>query len=424
MASTEDFFTDNVTVFVTEGVLATTPSANTITLQVRGALIMLPFVVVVIAANLLTIAAFFVEKRLRIFYNYFVINMAIADCLVGFTAMGSAMVQFLFGFRWLFGNVSCILLMTISHMSLHVSILMVLVICIDRWYAVAHPLKHLRTRRRSVAVKVNISVWFLAFVIWGPFIGVWAFLDPVSRMAEACSPVYLRFALGTFAAVLMFYWLPVSAIIILYIFLYRKIKSSGGKQVMRKFDSKGNQDTDSKSHSHVVTSSSSSDDTTRSSLATISHHPSSTTIRDGHQPVLTGESAITEVDKGGDASKKSRLNCDPSNHNCQKDDDRSGSKPFAPNNDSGRSAQKAQRTLSLLVLALVLTWTPYACIVLALMYCSTVVRAVRCFSPNISVLTVWITWSNSLLNPIMYAAAQPIFRKTIFRIITAPCRIW
>lgn len=376
------------------------PSEVAPEIQLRGALLMLPFFLFVVLANVLTSLAFLVEKRLRVFYNYFVFNMAIADALIGITAMGSSVVQFLFNFQWPFGYVSCSILMTISHTSFHVSILMVLVICLDRWYSVHCPLRHIRVRRRNVAMKVNASVWLIAFAFWGPFMGIWSLLDPVSQTAKACSPVYLRFPLATFGAVLMVYWIPISVITIMYVSLYRKILQSGGHQVSRNFEkqrtsvSPRTQSLSTISNANSMFSQSSSNETELNEQKEIKTHR-----------------VMTSVISDGENDGSGRNNHDKATV----DEAKPGTKPKA--NQDEKSSIKAQRTLTLLVVVLVITWTPYSCVVAALTYCSTIKQQERCFSPFLSVISVWITWGNSLLNPIMYAAAQPLFRKTIFQIL-------
>lgn len=390
-------------------------SSSTSNLQLRGALIMLPFILFVVLANILTILAFLVEKRLHIFCNYFVINMAIADTLVGITAMAPSMVQFLLAFQWPFGHVSCSILMTISHMSFHVSILSVLVICADRWYAVTHPLKHRSVRSRGMALKVNSLIWLMSFVIWGPFTGIWALLDPFSQTAVSCSPVYLRFALGTFGAVVIVYWVPVSMIGVLYISVYRKILTSGGVQVSRNFEKQSKPERESASLSRI-------DIITISEASTVNSHgtkPGSSSEPQTSQGEMSLQSMIDEKENG---KERCGVLSTGSSHDSTANDIKS--KQDAANHKivkNERNSAKAQRTLTFLVVALVVTWTPYACVVLALTYCYTILQTVNCFSPIFPVISVWITWGNSLLNPIMYAAAQPLFRKTMVKLLFGQC---
>ncbi|PIK56740.1 putative muscarinic acetylcholine receptor M3-like [Apostichopus japonicus] len=147
METTEAYLSDlNVTTL--------SPASDVIPRLTRAA-ILFTIAFLVIASNLLIIIAFSVEKRLRVYTNYYIISMAIADAMLGLTGMGLSLFQNILGYRWTFGYVSCNIVLTFSHTSLHVSVLMLVVISIDRWYAIYYPLSTWHSaagRTRSVAM--------------------------------------------------------------------------------------------------------------------------------------------------------------------------------------------------------------------------------------------------------------------------------
>ncbi|PIK56739.1 putative muscarinic acetylcholine receptor DM1 [Apostichopus japonicus] len=187
----------------------------------------------VIASNLLIIIAFSVEKRLRVYTNYYIISMAIADAMLGLTGMGLSLFQNILGYRWTFGYVSCNIVLTFSHTSLHVSVLMLVVISIDRWYAYTTPLSTWHSaagRTRSVAMS-SYGLWVH---LLGVILGVWGIVDDRYHNSLFCS-LLSRSVIATFVAAALYYWIPTGMIAFFYFFIYRKIRSSGSNKLTTKF---------------------------------------------------------------------------------------------------------------------------------------------------------------------------------------------
>ncbi|KAJ8029638.1 Octopamine receptor beta-3R [Holothuria leucospilota] len=161
-----------------------------------------------VSSNFLIVLDFALEKRLRVYTNYYVVNMAIADSLVGLVAMGFHLGQSLMNFRWPFGHISCSIIMSITHTLLHVSVVMIAVISIDRCYEVYYPLLHLRQRRNMNAIRRNILVWVVCFIFWGSFIGVWRQMDEARHLTVVCGPLYNRNVVGTLVVASVYYWIP------------------------------------------------------------------------------------------------------------------------------------------------------------------------------------------------------------------------
>ncbi|KAJ8029155.1 Muscarinic acetylcholine receptor M1 [Holothuria leucospilota] len=395
---------------------------SNITVNVTRVTILSVIAFLVVISNLSIILAFAVEKQLRVYTNYYIINMAIADVMVGLTAMGLSILQNLLQYVWPFGYIACNVIISISHSSLHVSVLMLVVICIDRWYAVHYPLKHLAQRRKKNALRRNILVWLASFLFWGSFIGVWGLVDTTLHNTTLCGPLYNRYVISTLVAAAMYYWIPTIIIGILYYFIYRKIRSSGGIEVSKQFQGNGSiachSSVTSIPGSETTISHVSKSVSYNSSAETLSHLDNPATV-----PEVTTESKILFTIQTKMRSSD-HYNDDRNVHQGGTTSDARQTTKSKRNQETTLDNQKAQRTLSLLIISLVLTWTPYATAILASTYCHTVLmkRSGECFPTIFLVVGLWCSWGNSILNPFMYAAAQPLFRKTILKIYVGKWR--
>ncbi|XP_071845571.1 muscarinic acetylcholine receptor M2-like [Apostichopus japonicus] len=414
METTEAYLSDlNVTTL--------SPASDVIPRLTRAA-ILFTIAFLVIASNLLIIIAFSVEKRLRIYTNYYIISMAIADAMLGLTGMGLSLFQNILGYRWTFRYVSCNIVLTFSHTSLHVSVLMLVVISIDRWYAIYYPLKHLAQRSRKNAVRRNVIVWLVGFIFWGSFIGVWGIVDDRYHNSPFCIPLYPRSVIATFVAAALYYWIPTGMIAFFYFFIYRKIRSSGSNKLTTKFAANDAVRTGSSDTSNTGSRSSLSHNSTDVSVISTNKDHHSVEGREAtmgdcqHVASNQNEVILTNWKTGNVPTTTSTAN---------------GSVGNPRRRSAGRSktatldSAKAQRTLSLLIISLIVAWTPYAGIIVTTTYCYTVLKVSssgECFPSILLTTSLWMSWSNSLLNPVMYAIAQPLFKETILKILCCKCR--
>lgn len=366
----------------------------------------------VVSNNFLILLAFALEKRLRVYTNYYVVNMAIADGLVGLVAMGFSLWQSLMNFRWSFGHISCSIIMSITHTLLHVSIVMIAVISIDRCCAVYYPLRHLQQRSKMNAIRRNSLVWVVCFIFWGSFIGVWRQLDEARHDTVSCGPLYNRYVFGTLVVTSAYYWIPATIIGVMNICIYYKIRSSGGHQISKTFKV-------NKKISLDVSKSSAF----RGSQTSISCVSMTDTFKVPFESeVSTGDDLVAHQEdrnsSGRNISEEEREDR-VEKVNKEKTLPRGGrtrreQEPREHGHRNALGGKKAQRTLSLLIIALIITWTPYSAVIGISTYCRIQMTS-SCIPRLLFRFVLWLSWANSLLNPFMYAVAQPLFRETILK---------
>uniref|UniRef100_UPI003AAB68F8 somatostatin receptor type 5-like n=1 Tax=Centroberyx gerrardi TaxID=166262 RepID=UPI003AAB68F8 len=100
--------------------------------------------------------------------NMYILNLAIADELfmlgLPFLAAQNALLS------WPFGSLMCRVVMTVDAINQFTSIFCLMVMSVDRYLAVVHPIRSSWWRRPRVAKAVNATVWAVSFVVVLPVV--------------------------------------------------------------------------------------------------------------------------------------------------------------------------------------------------------------------------------------------------------------
>ncbi|XP_053284999.1 alpha-1A adrenergic receptor [Pleuronectes platessa] len=193
----------------------TEPSEVHLSRAIPLALVLGAFIVFAIAGNILVILAVVCNRHLRTPTNYFIINLAIADLLLGTTVLPvSATLEILD--YWVFGRIFCDIWAAVDVLCCTASIMSLCVISIDRYIGVSHPLQYPGIVTEKRALLAMLGVWVLSVVISiGPLFG-WK--QPPSPDDTVCpiteEPFYALFSsLGSF-------YIPLVVILVMYCRVY------------------------------------------------------------------------------------------------------------------------------------------------------------------------------------------------------------
>lgn len=177
-----------VTVSVSDDVLGT----NTSSLEVGGtacgsdgqlystpmtailALVFAVFAIVTIAGNLLVIVAFGVDRKLRSIGNYFILNLAVSDLIVGMLIVIYA--PYALTGCWRLTRAGCLAFLLLDYVVPLASAWNMALISLDRYCCVAYAVEYRlrQTVRRAVAL---MAVPWTAGVVWyGPTVLFWSVL--------------------------------------------------------------------------------------------------------------------------------------------------------------------------------------------------------------------------------------------------------
>uniref|UniRef100_A0A087YF69 G-protein coupled receptors family 1 profile domain-containing protein n=1 Tax=Poecilia formosa TaxID=48698 RepID=A0A087YF69_POEFO len=142
-------------------------------LVVIFSVLMVTLVIVVVAGNALVIMAFIVDKTLRNQSNYFFLNLAISDFLVGAFCIPVYIPYNLTG-RWMLGKGLCKVWLVMDYLLCSASVFNIVLISYDRFLSVTRAVKYRAQRNitRQAVLKM-VAVWLLAFLLYGPAIIFW-----------------------------------------------------------------------------------------------------------------------------------------------------------------------------------------------------------------------------------------------------------
>ncbi|XP_029687477.1 histamine H3 receptor-like isoform X2 [Takifugu rubripes] len=145
---------------------------------------MVTLVVVIVLGNALVILAFKVDKSLRRQCNYYFLNLAISDFLVGAFCIPVYIPYTLTG-RWTLGRGLCKLWLVMDYLLCSASVFNIVLISYDRFLSVTRAVSYRARQSLShQAVIKMIAVWVLAFVLYGPAIIFWELLVGRSRVPK------------------------------------------------------------------------------------------------------------------------------------------------------------------------------------------------------------------------------------------------
>ena len=157
-----------------------------------------------------------------------ILNMAVADLLVTISAMPYSVLLLYVGWRWIggvFGDVSCKIVHFLYQMSIPASIAIVMVVSIDRFFAIVYPMK-----ARAFRLKIKmmaLAAWACSAAYAIPFLISFGILERNGiYYCSSWSPPFSNktsvqiYYLTTF---IFLYCAPLLILMVLYTFISRKL---------------------------------------------------------------------------------------------------------------------------------------------------------------------------------------------------------
>ncbi|VDN57070.1 unnamed protein product [Dracunculus medinensis] len=183
-------------------------------------------ILMTIIGNVLVILSVCVYKRMRTFTNILLISLATSDLLVGLIIMPLSLIDLLYNHIWPLTRIICAIWATTDVLLCTASILNLCIISIDRYMAIISPLKYSRTRDRKLATGLVSTAWILSVIICSPpwFVpgwGIFADYNITSDSSSLFNITNLPLSYDTFACVY-----PASVPYRIYSRLYLSILSS------------------------------------------------------------------------------------------------------------------------------------------------------------------------------------------------------
>ncbi|XP_063313658.1 5-hydroxytryptamine receptor 7 [Pelobates fuscus] len=181
-----------------------------------------------IAGNGLVIISVCIVKKLRQPSNYLVVSLAAADLSVAIAVMPFVIITDLVGGKWLFGKVFCNVFIAMDVMCCTASIMTLCVISVDRYLGITRPLTYPARQNGKLMAKMVFIVWLLSASITLPPLFGWAQNVTVERMCL----ISQDFGYTVYSTAVAFY-IPMTVMLVMYqrIFVAAKISAEKHKFV-------------------------------------------------------------------------------------------------------------------------------------------------------------------------------------------------
>uniref|UniRef100_A0A915PPK7 G-protein coupled receptors family 1 profile domain-containing protein n=1 Tax=Setaria digitata TaxID=48799 RepID=A0A915PPK7_9BILA len=305
-----------------------------------------------LVGNSLVIMAVLLVRKLKIQpANYLLVSLAVADFCVGLLVMPIALIDLLTD-RWILGGMVCRFWTSADLTLCTASIVNLCMISVDRYCAVSQPLRYAAQRTRQRIFCYVIIVWILSFIVSISPIIIWPAKSVEGKCQVNQNPVY-----QIYATIIAFYG-PTCIMIILYAKMWLAAKRLAERDRMLTVGT-------NESANGIIF--------TKSYIRTNVNDPLYRNHRQHHHR----PSAI--------------LQKIPMVH---------------VNKFQEKSEGKARKTLGIMMSVFVICWLPF--FLLALL-------KPQGFSPPnwLDHLVLWLGYSNSLLNPLIYCKHNREFRVPI-----------
>ncbi|XP_077334167.1 5-hydroxytryptamine receptor 7 [Lithobates pipiens] len=311
-----------------------------------------------IAGNGLVIISVCIVKKLRQPSNYLVVSLAAADLSVAIAVMPFVIITDLVGGKWLFGKVFCNVFIAMDVMCCTASIMTLCVISVDRYLGITRPLTYPARQNGKLMAKMVFIVWLLSASITLPPLFGWAQNVTVERMCL----ISQDFGYTVYSTAVAFY-IPMTVMLIMYqrIFIAAKISAEKHKFV---------------------------------NIPRLMEQEGIYTLEEKMAPKKNSKKKKA-VEEFATLSKLIRQ-------------DRKNISIF-------KREQKAARTLGIIVGAFTLCWLPFFLLSTARPFICGI--SCSCMPLRLERTLLWLGYTNSLINPLIYAFFNRDLRTTFWNLL-------
>ncbi|KAG7467951.1 hypothetical protein MATL_G00137680 [Megalops atlanticus] len=419
---------------------------------------------VTVVGNILVMLSIKVNRHLQTVNNYFLFSLACADLIIGVFSMNLYTVYIIKGY-WPLGPVVCDLWLALDYVVSNASVMNLLIISFDRYFCVTKPLTYPTRRTTKMAGLMIAAAWILSFILWAPAILFWQFIVGERTVPEGeCYIQFLSNPAVTFGTAIAAFYLPVIIMTVLYIHISLASRSRVSKQKPETKKEKALKSTSLlKSHILKQNNNNSSKPSTESSAEGVKNGKLDETVstkadssvqpeeKDSSNdsstasiaPKDTKERANSVATSEGPAPNPAPVRLNPAskwskikivtkqtgdecitaieivppsaeNNSIPVSRPRTVARKFASiarsqvkrKRQMAAREKKVTKTIFAILLAFIITWTPYNVMVLISTFCHS------CVPDTVWAIGYWLCYVNSTINPACYALCNVTFKKT------------
>ncbi|XP_078075424.1 muscarinic acetylcholine receptor M2-like [Mustelus asterias] len=410
-----------------------------------------------IIGNILVIVSIKVNRHLQTINNYFLFSLACADLIIGVFSMNLYTTYIVFGY-WPMGPVLCDLWLALDYVACNASSMNLLVISFDRYFCVTKPLSYPVWRTTKMAGMMIAAAWVLSFILFVPATLFWHFIVGQRTVGQGeCYAPFFSNPTVTFVTAIAGFYLPVFVMAILYVQISRASKSrvkdnkmhtevskylvpynlvkgkimehskskvsnganglahitvqndktTGEMPISNRGQGEENEPAKESTSSSVVPSNQQDEWTIQETQCFNMDNSKLSIIKIGSTLQNSDECSTTARMVPGNSSKID---------NCRKSI--SGKEiitevnAFAKKKEGAVSREdKVTKTVLAILLAVIITWSPYFIMVLINTFCPI------CIPDTLWTIGFWLAYINSTVNPACYALCNGTFKKTFKRLL-------
>nr|6ZFZ_A Chain A, Muscarinic acetylcholine receptor M1,Endolysin,Muscarinic acetylcholine receptor M1 [synthetic construct]6ZG4_A Chain A, Muscarinic acetylcholine receptor M1,Endolysin,Muscarinic acetylcholine receptor M1 [synthetic construct]6ZG9_A Chain A, Muscarinic acetylcholine receptor M1,Endolysin,Muscarinic acetylcholine receptor M1 [synthetic construct] len=189
-----------------------------------------------VTGNILLMLSIKVNRQLQTVNNYFAFSLACADLIIGAFSMNLYTVYIIMG-HWALGALACDLALALDYVASNAAVMNLLLISFDRYFSVTRPLSYRAKRTPRRALLMIGLAWLVSFVLWAPAILFWQYLvGERTVLAGQCYIQFLSQPIITFGTAMATFYLPVTVMCTLYWRIYRETENRANIFEMLRID--------------------------------------------------------------------------------------------------------------------------------------------------------------------------------------------
>ncbi|NXU15117.1 HRH3 protein, partial [Pardalotus punctatus] len=378
-------------------------------------------VLATVLGNALVILAFVVDRSLRTQGNFFFLNLAAADLLVGGFCIPLYIPYVLTG-EWRLGRGLCKLWLVVDYLVCTASVFNIVLISFDRFICVTRAVSYRAQQgiTRSAVLKM-MTVWIAAFLLYGPAILSWEHIAQKSILPEGeCHAEFFYNWYFLMIASTVEFFTPFITVMYFNLSIYLNIRKrtllrnenlspgqedcemnfQGGKREHTVFFVKSvNRDKDEKRASSLFPPRKAP---RLQASAEFGNQSSNLNVNHDLPPLQ----AIKTRSPTNGFSKATESLCNPSR---KVDIANTMANRFRLSRD-----KRVAKSLAVIVCVFGLCWAPYTLLMIIRAACHG-----HCVPYALYEISFWLLWVNSAINPVLYPLCHRSFRKA-FRKLLCP----
>uniref|UniRef100_A0A8C5PG46 5-hydroxytryptamine receptor 1A n=1 Tax=Leptobrachium leishanense TaxID=445787 RepID=A0A8C5PG46_9ANUR len=360
-----------------------------------------------IFGNACVVAAIALERTLQTVANYLIGSLAVTDLMVSVLVLPMAALYQVLN-KWTLGQVICDIFISLDVLCCTSSILHLCAIALDRYWAITDPIDYVNKRTpRRAAVLISLT-WIVGFSISIPPMLGWRTHEDRSD-PDACKiskdPGYTIYS--TFGA----FYIPLILMLVLYGRIFKAARFRIRKTVKKNEKTKVADTCLSVSPATIQRKS--NGEPSKNWKRSVEPKPSSCVngaVRHGEDGAALEVIEVQHYTNSKNHLSLPNHSSDSQTHPCfEKKNDRATD---AKRKVALARERKTVKTLGIIMGTFIFCWLPFFIVALVLPFCET------CHMPHLLFDIInWLGYSNSLLNPIIYAYFNKDFQSAFKKII-------